>query len=380
MYEDIRLKLYKEVGLATAGVYYAIRGFKKSPDNFKCCFPSNKQIAEVCGLKSTSGIQNHINRLEEYGWLKWNSGGSEIGANSTYYFPKEEYLYTDEELHYISKVERRTINKEVEEIPAQTNNTIDNNNINSSVGNVLDNEISETDKTFKPIGKVYDDDLFDEDTEGITNIDNNNSSVGYMEEFYVNMHSYYNVNDESLKTNKTISKKVNDLVGFINTELTNKDIENIKAEKIINDIMKNNQKSFNNALNNKSITDDFKKCTYIISCVQNNFKDKKLKTLISNTNNNKFSSVADDGFVDYMNDNYIALPNGENLTKDEVIKRMKSIIKNEEQFVKDAANSIVNEILKSYKTSFENAPIQAIRNIVNRLNIFYKREFLLDER
>jgi hypothetical protein len=389
MYEDIRLKLYKEVGLATAGVYYAIRGFKKSPDNFKCCFPSNKQIAEVCGLKSTSGIQNHINRLEEYGWLKWNSGGSEIGANSTYYFPKEEYLYTDEELHYISKVERRTINKEVEEIPAQ-DETIENNNIPSSAGDALDTTNLTDDKPFTPKGKVYDDDdsFVDEDDDNIVetpvkdnitklNNDSAGSDVDYINEFYVNMHSYYNVNDESLKNNKTISKKVNDLVGFINTELTNNNIENIKAEKIINDIMKNNQKSFGNGL--KKVTNDFYKCTYIITCVQNNFKDKKLKTIIEN---NKVDTLppADDGFVDYMNDNYITLSNDDNLTKDEAINRIKSIIKNEEQYVKDAANSIVNEILKSYKTSFENAPIQAIRDIVNRLNIFYKREFLLDER
>lgn len=353
LYNDMKCELIKEVGLSTAMVYLIIKSHKMIENNMHCCYPSNEELYKECNLKKRQ-FQNHLTKLVDTGWIVVKSGGTKIGRNSNYYFPREIGMYTEAELNYISKIERRSTKKDntVEEIPTQ------DINIPSSVG----------------------DDLFDEEIEESPPSNNIDASVGYMEEFYVNMHSYYNVNDESLKTNKTISKKVNDLVGFINTELTNNNIENIKAEKIINDIMKNNQKSFNNALNNKSITDDFKKCTYIISCVQNNFKDKKLKTLISNTNNNKFSSVADDGFVDYMNDNYIALPNGENLTKDEVIKRMKSIIKNEEQFVKDAANSIVNEILKSYKTSFENAPIQAIRDIINRLNKMFKREFLLDER
>ena len=298
---ELRLKIVKDCGLSTYGVYIQILSHRNTSTNE--CFPKNDIIAEECSC-SVANVKKHINKLYEFGYLVINSGYT--GKASNYYFPLEidlntnKSIYSDGELERILNIKRRTKDNEVEEIPAQTNNTIDNNNINSSVGNVLDNEISETDKTFKPIGKVYDDDLFNDDTEGITNIDNNNSSDGYMDEFYVNMHSYYNVNDESLKNNKTIIKKVNDLVRFINTELTNNNIENIKAEKIINDIMKNNQKSFGNGL--KKVTNDFYKCTYIITCVQNNFKDKKLPTIIKI---NKVDDIhIDQSYVDGLNDFY----------------------------------------------------------------------------
>ncbi len=350
LYNDIKCELIKEVGLTTAMVYLVIKSHKMIENNMHCCYPSNEELYKECNIRKRMFLK-HLDKLVDTGWIVVKSGGTKIGRNSNYYFPREIDMYTDAELNYISKIERRSTKKDntVEEVPAQ------DNNIPSSV----------------------DDDLFDEEIEELSPSYNIDTSVDYIEEFYINMHNYYKVNNESLKTNKTIINKVNSLVGFIEEELKNNDIENIKAEKIINDIMKNNQKSFGNGL--KKVTNDFYKCTYIITCVQNNFKDKKLKTIINNNKVDKLP-VADEGFVDYMNDNYITLSNGDNLTKKEALDRMKSIIKNEEQFVKDTANGIANGVLKYYKTSLDNAPIQAIKDIVNELNKFYKREFLLDDR
>lgn len=362
MYEDIRIQLCKDVGLSSAMVYYAIRGFKKSPDNMHCCYPSNSDIAKVCGLKSTSGIQKHLNILKDKGWLKWNSGGKDKKQNSTYYFPKEEYLYTDEELHYIAKVE--SITYDIDKTTAKRTKK------NSKVVE----EIKEI-ETFTPIGKVYDDDLFEDEIEELPPSNNMDASVGYMEEFYINMQNYYNVNDESLKNNKTIIKKVNDLVSLVEKELNNKNIENINAEKIINDIMKNNQKSFNNALKNKSITDDFKKCTYIISCVQNNFKDKKLPTIIKNSKVDNLPDT-DDGLVNYMNDNFIALPDGDNITKEEAIRRIQ--LRVTEQNEKTIFNIIFGVIGKNNKLN--NCSIDIIKNVVDKLNNYFGYEILISDR
>lgn len=365
MYEDIRIQLCKDVGLSSAMVYYAIRGFKMSFDNMHCCYPSNSQIAEVCGLKSTSGIQKHLNTLKDKGWLKWNSGGKDKKQNSTYYFPKEEYLYTDEELHYIAKVE--SITYDIDKTTAKR--TKKNSKV---VEEIKENE------TFTPVGKYVGDDLFDEEIEELPPSNNIDTSVGYMEEFYINMHNYYNVNDESLKNNNTIIKKVNDLVGFINTELTNNNIENIKAEKIINDIMKNNQKLFGKGLN--KITDDFRKCTYIITCIQNNFTNKKLSALIKSSKDNNYPPI-DDGFVDYMNDNFIELSNGERESKKEIIRRMELITNNPK--IKEEANKIAREVFKSYNYCFDgwdNCHINIIRDIVKGLEKNLGNGILTDNR
>lgn len=272
---ELRLKLVKDCGLSSYGVYIQILSHRNTSTNE--CFPKNDIIAEECSC-SVANVKKHINKLYEFGYLVIDSGYT--GKASNYYFPLEidlntnKSIYSDAELERISNIKRRTKDNIVEEIPAQ------DNNISSSVGN----------------------DLFDEEIEELPPSNNIDTSVGYINEFYDNMHTYFNVNDESLKTNKTIIKKVNDLVGFINTELSNNNIENIKAEKIINDIMKNNQKSFGNGL--KKVTNDFYKCTYIITCVQNNFKDKKLPTIIKN---NKVDDIhIDQSYVDGLNDFYAA--------------------------------------------------------------------------
>ncbi|MPM02481.1 hypothetical protein SDC9_48730 [bioreactor metagenome] len=368
---ELRLKIVKNCGLSTYGVYIQILSHRNTSTNE--CFPKNDIIAEECSC-SVANVKKHINKLYEFGYLVIDSGYT--GKASNYYFPLEidlntnKSIYSDAELERISNIKRRTKDNIIEEVPAQDTNKLSDN------------------KTFTPIGKYVDEiiddvDLFEDDLsetpvkDNITKLNNDSagSDVDYINEFYVNMHSYYNVNDELLKTNKTISKKVNDLVGFINTELTNNNIENIKAEKIINDIMKNNQKSFNNALNNKSITDDFKKCTYIISCVQNNFKDKKLPTIINNSKVDNFP-VADDGFVDYMNDNYITLSNGDNLTKDEAIRRIQ--LRVTEQNERTIFNIIFGVIGRNNKLN--NCSIDIIKNVVDKLNNYFGYEILISDR
>ena len=304
---ELRLKMVKDCGLSTYGVYIQILSHRNTSTNE--CFPKNDIIAEECSC-SVANVKKHINKLYEFGYLVIDSGYT--GKASNYYFPLEidlntnKSIYSDAELERISNIKRRTKDNITEEVPEQDNNVADLVG-NEDITNSTDN------KTFTPIGKYVDEiiddaDLFEDDLsetpvkDNITKLNNDStgSDVDYINEFYVNMHSYYNVNDESLKNNKTIIKKVNDLVGFINTELTNNNIENIKAEKIINDIMKNNQKSFGNGL--KKVTNDFYKCTYIITCVQNNFKDKKLPTIIKI---NKVDDIhIDQSYVDGLNDFY----------------------------------------------------------------------------
>ena len=365
-------------------VYFMLishRHTDRDNEKYNQCFPTQELLSKETGLHKDTVIKC-IKTLSDNDYILYRQGNSQY-ANQ-YFFPLEEF-YKGEGDYLLKDIEDEIVDNNTEDIPAEDNEIVeevptnDNNSFPFLSGNVLEDK-----ETFTPKGKYVDEvvnddidvDMFDEILP--PTIDN---SVGYVVEFYNNMNKYYDITDETLANNKAIIKRVNSLVGYVKDELVKNDID-INAEKVITDILKGNRKSFTTSLGGASISNEFNKCTYIISCVQNNFKKKKLQALIKKYNKADIVDfpVADDGFVDYMNDNYITLSNGDNLTKDEAINRMKNIIKNEEQFVKDTANSIVKDVLKHYKTSFDNAPIQAIRDIINELNKFYKREFLLDER
>lgn len=188
LYNDMKCELIKEVGLSTAMVYLIIKSHKMIENNMHCCYPSNEDLYKECNLKKRQ-FQNHLTKLVDKGWIVVKSGGTKIGRNSNYYFPREIGMYTEAELNYISKIERRSTKKDntVEEIPAQINEIIEDNI-------VADNKIKE----FKPIGKYVDldDDLFIEDEElNIPSVENN-PLVG------VDANDIYELDERLVKNNK----------------------------------------------------------------------------------------------------------------------------------------------------------------------------------
>jgi hypothetical protein len=343
----------------------------KKDENYNQCFPTKDMLSKETGLSEKTVIKC-IKTLADNEYILYRQGNSQL-ANQ-YFFPLEEFYQGEGD--YLLNVVEDIIDVDTEDIPTE-----DNNNLPFLSGDILEDK-----ETFTPKGKyvneIDNDGIFDDILPPI------NSSDGYVKVFYDNMVKYYKITDETLANNNHIDKKINSLIGYVKEELVKNDILDITAEKVITDILKGNRKSFTTSLAGKNFPKQFYKYVYLISCIQNNFTKKKLTALIKKHNKakvadkvvDKVDNSIDGNLAESMNDNYITLSNGDNLTKDEAINRMKSIIKNEEQYVKDTANSIVNDVMKSYKKSFDNAPIQAIRDIVNRLNIFYKREFLLDER
>lgn len=348
LHDDIEKELVKEVGLHTAMVYLIIKSHKKIDNNMHCCYPSIDELSSECNIEKRM-LHKHINKLVDSGWLKIKSGGTKVKRNSNYYFPKEKYMYTDVELNYISKIERRST-KQVEEIPAQ------DNNIPSLSGD------------FTPKGKYVDDDLFDEETEEneVVNIDNSSAGSDIIDIFYSNVNNYFGVSDTAIKTNKTIKQKLDVLAGFV---------EDDNVEKVITDIMKKNQKSFTNGLKKANVPNDFKKCTYIISCVQNKIKDKKTKT---EKKDDKITAIDDVDLVDYMNDNFIGLSKGE-ICKEDAIKRIELKVNSSEKTAKEVAMKIIFDVLKDYKKQkLKELHISGLRKVVKQLNEFYGYEILLD--
>ncbi|GEM_PF-3807350 len=283
---ELRLKIVKDCGLSTYGVYIQILSHRNTSTNE--CFPKNDIIAEECSC-SVANIKKHINKLYDFGYLVISSGYT--GKASNYYFPSEidlntkKSIYTDAELDRISNIIRRTKDNTVEEVPAQDIKIIN-------------------DKTFTPTGKyvdkIIDDvDLFEDDLPAKDNIIKlNNDSTGFINEFYINMHSYFNVQDESLKTNKTIIKKVNELVGLIDAKFKEQDF-NIPAGKVIENILNEKQRQYKKALSKNSIDKDFNICCFVIGCLQKAL-DEEIQQYIRNSKVDKFPP-ADEGLIDYMN-------------------------------------------------------------------------------
>lgn len=343
-----------------AFVYIIILSHRNTDNNQ--CFPSKELLVKETGL-NISTIKKCIKTLGDNGYLVWKKGNSKFANN--YYFPMEPF-YKGEGNYLLNK-----IIKQVEEIPTQ------DNNISVSVGESFDFEVSTDDnKTFKPIGKyseMKEDDLLEKHIEDIP-VKYNNISVGYLEKFYANMHNYYNVDDNSLKTNKTINTKLNNLTNFIKEELAKNNID-LPVEKIIDESMKTNKKSFTKAL--VKITGNFNKCIYIISCIQNNFKDKKLQTLIKNKVNS-FTDITDEDDSDESD--YIILSDNTMLTKNEAIDKIKWYIKDEMPDFKFLINKNTFDILKRHNIKkIDECNIQILKKIIKSLNKFYGREILLEK-
>ncbi len=264
-------------------------GDKNNIEKYNQCFPTQDMLSKETGLHKDT-IVKCIRTLVENEYVLHRQGNSQL-ANQ-YYFPQEEF-YQGEGDYLLDIVEDIIDDEVVEEIPTN------DDNLPFLSGDILDNNESFTPKV-KYVNEIDNDDIFDDILPPI------NSSDGYVKVFYDNMVKYYDITDETLANNNYIDKKVNSLIGYVKEELVKNNILDITADKVVTDILKGNRKSFTISLGGASITKDFNKCTYIISCIQSNFTKKKLPALIKKHSKDKIVDkvVADDNLADSLNDFY----------------------------------------------------------------------------
>ena len=209
------VKIFNKKASSLYFTYINILARKMDDNNKDCCFPSIEEISNECGIGERQ-IKTNIKELKDKGFLIVASG--KTGRNNNYYFPQEKGLYTDNDLKYIQKIKENN-NKSID----KNITTEENNNVNSCDDTIFNNDDKDE---ISPIN------------EDLT-VKSNDTIIGDINNFYSNVHSYFNVDDSTIKTNKIIIKKLNDLTSYVDGKLKENNIT-VPADKVFDDIIVNN--------------------------------------------------------------------------------------------------------------------------------------------